>query len=361
MDSRSGNGAIVRSLGLTSEWDLSYMDLYRSKYHLFVAPTNLMCSCLIRRGRGGMTAHRQFLDIEARLVDGAPEVAFRWLTDHQVPKEDLMPEARQFFLRGTRIDECELISLDERMQEETAMLADNLPGTAAVALRYAVVKNKNPQFFINEPAVWVPRALGTVDPSHSDDYDNTQLQLEGMLLSCICGQGTPYSYVSRSIQNMFHAWFKASPMKVYRAMACSFEALYGTLEKIPGAIHALTNLAREIHMTPHSHLGCGEEDMLRRWMIPGDYARFKDCVPWWAIHPRNWERINNDNSFVFGRRVDITSAKSDAILCLAGMGYDIDYVKVAVNAIPAGAPPQKLPPVDLVIESKPEADPASIH
>jgi hypothetical protein len=359
MDSRSGIGAITRSLGLTSEWDLQYADLYRSKHHLFVSPTNLMCSCLIRRGRNGITAHRQFLDVESRLVKGDPEVSLRWLTDHQIPKAELMPDSRQFFLKGKRLEEHEICTLDEKLQEETAMLS-NLPGTAAVALRYAVVKNKNPQYFINEPMLWVPRELGTVEPEPQDGdmYDNQHIQVESLLLQCISGQGLPYSYASREIRDLFEKWFKASPLKVYRAYACSMDALYVTIQKIPGAINELVNVVRQVQLNPHACLGCGEISLHQRWMIKRDSIRFTDCVPWYMIDPKNWININNDNSFVLGRRVDITSGVSDAILCLAGMGYDLDYSKIEINTSPEV--PQKLPPVDTrIVESKPAVIPTA--
>lgn len=352
MDSRSPQiGTITRSLGLISEWDQKYMDLYRSKYNMFVAPTNNMCSCLIRRGRHNMiSAHRQFFDFEVKTVNGCPEVGFSWLTDVELPAEMLAPRNRRFFLKGQQIDEKELHELDESLQEETAMLSPNVPGTAAVALRYAIIKHKNPQWLVNEPVLWVPRDYGMVD---LNDHDQKLFAMDAMLKHCISGQGCPHCLASKAVQDIFKRIFGASLLKVFRAYACSFEALDATLFKIPGAEQALSAVLKKVMEKPHAGMNTLDEAMLNRWMIKADAARFKNTVPWWCIRPEAWSRFNLAESFVFGRRVDITSHQSDAILCLEDMGYNVDYKNVVINATPAFEQ-QALPPVNVEVKTNVE-------
>lgn len=342
---RKRPGAITRAFGHINEWDLAYVERFRSPDCIFVGKAETTICALIMHEKNGAISptYRQWLHWQE---GESTHLQFEWITDASVNSKKC--DSPRWFYEGQEVVLRDLaISRNFEAARSARMVCAGMPGLATVALRSHLLAEafQNRNFLINDPTLWVPRGELEDDASLAENF-----------LRYVCtGSGPMGSPVYHQIRHLTKEHYKVLPWHMYHNAGCMAEVMMSDFGKTKNLLGKLIAIIRQFRENPLEMSGIFEKDYWF-WLSGKDRKKLRDCVPWWLIKDENYQVPELKDCFVSARRVDTVMTDSRSFIPSRQMGFGYESCEDVRRKMHRAGVPKQLAPG--ITEVKPEASDA---
>lgn len=338
---RKGPGAITRAFGHINEWDLAYVERFRSPDCLFVGKAETTICALIMHEKNGAIGptYRQWLHWQE---GESIHLQFEWITDTFVDSTKCDPP--RWFYEGQEVVPRDLaISRNFEAARSVRMTCAGMPGLATLALRSHLLARafQIRNFLTNDPTLWVPRG----------DLEDDASLAENFLRYVCTGSGPLGSPAYHQMKHLTKEHYQVSPWHMYHNAGCMAEVMMSDFGRTKNLMGKLIAVIRQFREKPLEMSGISDRDY-RFWLSGKDRKRLRDCVPWWFIKDENYTVPELKDCFISARRVDTVMADTRSFIPSQQMGFGLEsYEDIRRKMHRAGASKQQPP---AITEVKPE-------
>lgn len=339
---RKSAGAITKAFGHVNEWDLAYVEKYRTRNCTYVGRVDSsLCAVLLQQpGKPMSPIFGQWL----RWQEGeSTQLEFKWILE-AVAHADKCDTPKWFF-EGTETSPQRLTKATNFPGARSArMTCPGLPGLAAIALRNHLLADafEVECLIPNEPVVWVPR--GNLE-------DDNMVLAENFLKYVCSGMGSLAAPAYYQVKELTVEHFQMQPWGFYQNAGSMPHIMISDFGKVKGLLAKLLAIVDRLKSNPLEMLGISKFAM-EDWLQGKDRTRLKECVPWWFVSQENYQVPNIEDCFITARRVDTVLDVAKFFVPANQLGFKAQSEKELRRMMHRAEVPPQLPPAG-VTEVKP--------